>query len=301
MSQPDPRPVVVAVGDQPADAALSYAVAEAERLGCGVHLVHVVHSLPQGSELVRVQSVDVEDRGRHTLRRALDLARELAGDGPRVTASLLIGTVVHELVTAVEQIGDVRMVVVQHRDLSRVRRLVSRSTTGGLAARLRLPLVSVPASWTAGIAPAVGGVDRVVTAGVDEPERSVEVLRAAVAAARTHGARLDLVHAWGVPGLYDDPQLAEEVGKELAEAGAGEIRAQLDGLGVDFDDLHIEVHTPPQPAAEQLVEASRTAHLLVLGKHDPWFPLGSHVGPVTGAVLRDAQCPVLLVDPHPSD
>ncbi len=262
--------------------------------------MHVVHSLPQGSELVRVQSVDVEDRGRHTLRRALDLARELAGDGPRITASLLVGTVVHELVAAVEQIGDARMVVVQHRDLSRVRRLVSRSTTGGLAARLRVPLVSVPASWTGGPATTQAGDGQVVTAGVDVPERSVAVLRTAVAAARTHGARLDLVHAWGLPGLYDDPQLAAAVGKELAEAGAGEIRAQLDGLGVELDGLQIEVHTPPQPAAEQLVEASRTAHLLVLGKHDPWFPLGSHVGPVTSAVLHDAHCPVLLVDPRPS-
>ena len=60
MNQPDPRPVVVALGDQPADAALAFAVDEARRHGCGVHVLHVVHALPQGPEMVLVQAVDVE-------------------------------------------------------------------------------------------------------------------------------------------------------------------------------------------------------------------------------------------------
>ena len=43
----------------------------------------------------------------------------------------------------------------------------------------------------------------------------------------------------------------------------------------------------------------RTSHLLVLGRHDPAIPIGSHLGPVARAVLRDAACPVLLADPRP--
>lgn len=299
MSQPDPGPVVLAVGDQPADAAMSFAVSEAQRLGCGLHVVHVVHSLPQGPELVLVQSVDVEAVGRQSLRDTLERCRELAGEGTRVTGRLMIGTVVHELVAAVEDLDEPRVVVLQHRDLSRVRRLVSRSTTRGLAARLRVPLVSVPAGWT-GPPQTPGGA--VVTAGVDSPERSDAVLVAAVGAARAHGARLELLHSWGLPGFYDDPALARTHGEGVGRQEAQEIRERLDTLAgegaLDLDGVEVSVEAYEEPTAERLVDASRTSCLLVLGKHDPLVPMGSHLGPVTGAVLHEAACPVLLVEPH---
>lgn len=297
MNQPDPRPVVVALGDQPADAALSFAVAEAQRLGCGVHLLHVVHSLPQGPELVLVQSVDVEAVGRQSLHDALEHCRRLAREDTRITGRLLLGTVVHELVEAVGDVEDARMVVVQHRDLSRVRRLVSRSTTNGLAARLRVPLVSVPAGWTG--PPETGDGRTVVTAGVDSPERSDAVLRAAVDAARSYGARLELVHSWCLPGYHDDPALARVHGEQLGKQEAVDIRDRLDTLGLDLEGVEVEVDATDEPPAERLVRASRTSCLMVLGRHDPVVPLGSHLGPVAGAVLREAACPVLLVDPHP--
>ena len=298
MNQPDPRPVVVALGDQPADAALAFAVDEARRHGCGVHVLHVVHALPQGPEMVLVQAVDVEAVGRQSLREALEHCRDVAGEGTPVTGRLLLGTVVHELVDAVADLEAARVVVLQHRDLSRVRRLVSRSTTSGLAARLHVPLVSVPAGWAGSPGSPGGSGAALVTAGVDVPERSDAVLRAAVGAARARGARLELVHAWSLPGFHDDPSVARVHGESLAVQEAEEIRKRLAELDLDLEGVEVEVRTPEAPAAERLVEASRASCLLVLGKHDPRIPLGSHVGPVAGAVLREAACPVLLVDPH---
>lgn len=295
MNQPDPRPVVVALGDQPADAALAFAVDEARRHGCGVHVLHVVHALPQGPEMVLVQAVDVEAVGRQSLREALEYCRDLAGEGTPVTGRLLLGTVVHELVEAVTDLEAARVVVLQHRDLSRVRRLVSRSTTSGLAARLHVPIVSVPEGW---VGSPGGSGTALVTAGVDVPERSDAVLRAAVGAARVRGARLELVHSWSLPGFHDDPSLARVHGESLAVQEAEEIRKRLAEIDLDLEGVAVEVRTPEAPAAERLVEASRASSLLVLGKHDPRIPLGSHVGPVAGAVLREAACPVLLVDPH---
>ena len=52
-------------------------------------------------------------------------------------------------------------------------------------------------------------------------------------------------------------------------------------------------------AAEVLVESSADAQLLVIGRHDPLVPIGSHIGPVARAVLREATCPVLLATPRP--
>ena len=41
------------------------------------------------------------------------------------------------------------------------------------------------------------------------------------------------------------------------------------------------------------------AELVVVGRHDPRTPLGSHLGPVARAVLAGAGCPVLLANPRP--
>ena len=50
MTEQNPHPIVVAVGHDPIDSALAFAAGEASRIGCGLHLVHVVHRVAQGPE-----------------------------------------------------------------------------------------------------------------------------------------------------------------------------------------------------------------------------------------------------------
>ncbi len=54
------------------DAALRYAVEEAARAGCGIHLVHVVPVVPLGSEAALVSAEVLDKLGSETL----DLATE---------------------------------------------------------------------------------------------------------------------------------------------------------------------------------------------------------------------------------
>lgn len=141
-----------------------------------------------------------------------------------------------------------------------------------------------------------------VSVGLDELDRpgaTEPLLRAAAAEAVRRGARLRVVHAvWGLGGL--DELLVEKVtaDRHLALAvGAVErqvalLRATHPGLVVETDVRHVR-------PSEALVEASRDSVLLVIGRHDPVLPIGSHVGPVAGAVLREAHCPVLVVGPAP--
>ena len=117
MTEQNPNPVVVAVGTKGMDAALAYAAAEATRLGCGLHLLHVVHVLAQSPEMVLADVTDYERVGRQSLNAALQLARDLIGDDDAHQRAGL-RRVVHEIVRAS---GDARMVVLQHRDLSRLR------------------------------------------------------------------------------------------------------------------------------------------------------------------------------------
>lgn len=288
MAEQNPRPVVVAVGYDPPVSALAYGIAEAERLGCGLHLVHVVDNAPYGPEMVLVDVTDVERIGRETLAAALESARSLGGDGVPVTGQLAHGAPVPAIIAAVP---DARLIVLQRRVLSRIVRVVTRSMTNGVAARAHVPVVSVRAGWS----PVDGDEGRVVTVGVEEPERSIPILEAAVAAARSRGAALHVLHTWSYPTAYDDVLLQED--HEWADQARLQVRAALDLVGTD--GIKVVIEARHARAADALVEASRASDLVVVGRHDPLIPLGSHLGPVSRAVLHEAECPVLLTDPRP--
>jgi nucleotide-binding universal stress UspA family protein len=145
MTELNPTPIVVGVGHDPIEAALTAAADEAVRVGCGVHNVYVVHLLTQGSEAGLVTETDPERTGRLALNAALEQARDVAPAAVPVTCELLAGGVVPTLVDAA---AGARMVVIQHRDLSRMRRLVSRSVASGPAAHTRVPVVAVPSGWS---------------------------------------------------------------------------------------------------------------------------------------------------------
>ncbi len=285
-------PIVVGVGPEELDSALEFAVEEALRVGCGLHLVHAVHAMAVGPETMLLTSVDVDAWGREVLTLAAKRADELVDGAVPVTHELRRGTPVHELV----QVGrTARMVVLEHRHLSRLARIVNRTVAGGVAARLPVPVVAVPSGWTRPTA------DPVVVAAVDVPERSAEVLAAAVAEARARGAALRVVHAWALP-VHEGMVVDAHEHQRWTERSRAEVRAALDDLGDTAVALEAEVVVHPGRAIEAILEAAQGAQLLVIGRHDPLLPIGSHIGPVARAVLREATCPVLLASPrtHPA-
>ena len=295
MDETSPPPVVVALGgDGVGRAALAFAVDEAVRAGCGVHLLHVAPAFVHGPDSILVTSPEVQERGRRVLNEALEVARQVVPSGTTLTSDLGVGPVVESLREATR---GARMVVVEHPDLSRVHRLVSRSVTNGLGAHLRVPVVGVPAAWRP-----LRGPDHTprVTVGVDVPVRSERVLRTAVAEAAGRGASLHALHAWRLTGMYDGGVSTQEQVQDLAQRAADEIGHALGVAGVDALDVEAMLAFARDKGgpAEALVEASGASDLLVVGRHDPLVPLGSHLGPVARGVLHEARCPVLLVDPH---
>jgi nucleotide-binding universal stress UspA family protein len=290
MTEQNPTPVVVAVGHDPIDAALAFAAGEAARAGCGLHLVHAVHLLAQGPEMALVAETDLERAGREGLTAALERARDLV-DGAPVTTEMRVGSIVPAIV---DMGKDARMIVLERRDLSTMMRVVTRSVSSGVAARARVPVVSVPTHWSPGTA---RGDFSTVTVGVDIPERSVQVLRAAAAEAKSRGAVLRVLHTWSFPSAYDDIILTRTESQEWAERAAAEIQAVIDALGDDVAGVPVQIEARHAYPADSLIEASRETELLVIGRHDPLLPIGSHLGPIARAVLREAECPVLLVDP----
>jgi nucleotide-binding universal stress UspA family protein len=293
MTDSNPNPVVVAVGDDAIDAALGFAADEAGRAGCGLHLLHVVHLFVSGTDPVYIEETAQERMGRESLNAALKRARDLAGPDTEISSDLVLGRVVP---TIVEESKDARMIVLEHRALSSARRLVTRSVAGGVAAHARVPVVAVPAGYAASTAEAGPAP---VTVGVDVPEESEQLLRAAGLAARDRGVPLHVLHTWSFPSAYDDLVMSRTEEEEWLARSTGEITAVLDGLADEIGDVEVRIDARHARAAEALVEASRTSQLVVVGRHDPVMPVGSHVGPVARSLLHSAACPVLLVDRRP--
>jgi nucleotide-binding universal stress UspA family protein len=281
--------IVVGVGPDEVESALAFAADEAVRAGCGLHLVHAVSLVPPGPDQVLLPAIDLEAWGAERLAEVVKLADDLVQGAVPVTHEVRHGTPVGALV----DVGrTARMVVLEHRHLSRLSRIVNRTVAGGVAAHLRVPVVAVPSGWHEDQRRGV------VVAGIDVPERSQEVLRAALAEAHARGARLRAVHSWSLPGPYEEAMAGDEV-RRWSDRSRAEVRAAIDALGDLSAAMETDVQVVHGRAAEALVAASADAELLVIGRHDPLVPIGSHVGPVARAVLREATCPVLLASPRP--
>lgn len=92
---------------------------------------------------------------------------------------------------------------------------------------------------------------------------------------------------WPVSPRQDVPAQARQH-EDLARFATAERAEQ-------FPDVAVRVHTVSGPAAAALVEASRSADVLVVGARRQGDPLGMRMGPVTHAVLHHAHCPVVLI------
>lgn len=285
----DAKRVVLAVGPDPIDSALVFAVTEARRAGHGLHLVHVVPDLlAAGPDSVLMDRVDLTTIGRQTLDAVAERAGDLVGDDVPLTHELRQGRVVPSLVDAV---SDAALVVLEHRPRGRWERIVTRSVAGGVAARTVVPIVSVPAGWRPEHDPPV------VTVGVDRPDRAHGVLVAAFDAARARGAELRAVYAWDFPAAYDDLVTMAEHDRWVASSTAA-VAGALAEVGAAGTGVSARIDVRRGRAADVLVEAGGGSDLLVLGRHDPLLPFGSHLGSIARAVLHEATCPVLLVSPH---
>ncbi|MBB6627039.1 universal stress protein [Nocardioides sp. KIGAM211] len=286
----DHRPVVVAVSEQCVpEAALAYAVQEAVRQGAPLELVHAYDVVPHAPQTGLDDVARAERIAAGALQVALERAAELVASRVAVRGRLVRLPVVRGIVEAAEP---ARLLVLERRDETRLARIATRSTTSGVAARTSVPVVVVPRRGPH------GPLGRVVV-GVDVPERSHAILVQALAVGAARGVGVRVVHTWWFPGGYDDLVMSRETSEAFSAAARVQVEAALAEAVAEHPGVPVEVEVRHARPADALVEASTGAALVVVGRHDPLVPTGSHLGPVARAVLREAACPVLLVAPHP--
>ncbi len=186
------------------------------------------------------------------------------------------------------------LVVLQHHRMHRRHQLPTLSVTNGVAARAHAPVIAVPDTWRE-----ADEHPHAIAVGVEDAISSYQVVTAAFEEAQRTGAEVRLVRAWFFSAAFDDEVFQGEAGRQQEEAVRAEILRDFEGVAERFPDVEyqaVAVHGRP---ADVLVAVSESVRLIVVGRHDPVIPMGSHLGPVTRTVLNHSACPVLVVDPRP--
>jgi nucleotide-binding universal stress UspA family protein len=261
--------------------ALRFAADEARLRGVGLTLVHVVHHRRR-----RGSSGSPDSSWSQAGQRILEEAR--AKLGSLGAGSLAVETILREgnpgeVLT--ELSADAALVVLQHRDLSRLQRIRTGSTVASVAAHAPCSVVSVPPSHD----PSVPGV---VTVGVHEDAGPEAVVETAFAEAEAHGWAIRLVYAWNVASAYGD-MVAEE--EHWTTEVRDSIGAAADKLRDRHPDVPVTVEVHHEWPADLLTRLSGESELLVVGRHSHHVPLQPRLGSLARSAIVHAECPVLIV------
>lgn len=288
-------PILIGVGPEGhlSEGTVSFAVTTATQLGIGIELLHVVPRLvggPTGTADVGIAFDQLVSQGQALLDEAVRRVRDRMSGAQPVHGRLLRGSVID---TLVEQSSTAQMVVLEHRDLPRWERWGSGSVTAGVAARAHAPVVSVPASWLP------SSTARPITVAVEDAPRAAAEIWTALGLASVNDARVVVLRA-----TYLSPAI-----EEMLRHGVSHEQMK----DAARTELAHDVNLPPEICervpctftvrwgrpGDVLLAATERSSLLVVARRDPALPFGSHLGPVLRQVLREAKCPVLVVEPSP--
>ncbi|NEC26246.1 universal stress protein [Streptomyces sp. SID8111] len=285
-------PVVVGVdGSESSLAAVEAAAAEAERRGVGLRVVHAflwpaLH-VPLGAPPMGPADGGLQAAADRLVAEAVEHARSAAPD-VEVSHAVITG----EPLTVLEaQSRQAELVVVGSRGMGGFVGLLVGSTAVHLAAHGKCPVLVVREPGTP---------DGPVVVGVDGSAAGRRAIDFAFAEAAARGAELVALHAWTtwnaplpappdatVPYASEPGALAASEERLLAEA--------LSGYGERFPGVKVRHELVRGGSREALIEASRTARLLVVGARGRGGFTGLLLGSVSQAMLHHAHCPVAVV------
>jgi nucleotide-binding universal stress UspA family protein len=141
-----------------------------------------------------------------------------------------------------------------------------------------------------------------IVVGVDGSEGSKAALRWALAEARIRRVPLQVVYVfWALPSLAatESADLLEDWLEEPARATEA-VHAFVRSTVGEPVDVEIRPVAVQGTAAESLIEAARSADLLVVGAHPGGRLSGLLLGSVSRQCLHEAGCPVVIVPGAPS-
>ncbi len=136
-----------------------------------------------------------------------------------------------------------------------------------------------------------------IIVGVDGSEYSSAALRWAGRMTERLDMPLDAITCVGMPDLFFSSRMEQGISKftsELEESAKQLVEQALDRAFADRPG-NLSSTVKFGAPAKVLVEESRHAQLLVVGRHGAGGFLGQAIGSVSRACAEHSQCPVLLV------
>lgn len=272
------RSVVVGVDNSPeALQAARFACREAAARGATLVIAHAFDipslNLPPSAEFVE----PLRRQGQHVVSNIL---AELSLPTARKVETVLEMSSPVMLLRQLSQDAD--LLVVGHHHVALIERLFGGSISGPVAARAACPVVVVPQGWTE---PASR---QAVVVALDGRTAAHEALEVAFAEAEYGSCPLLAVHAAPAARF-----------QWLADEDQANILEILAGHKQDHPEVAVSTLTVPgEPGSAILAEAS-DARLLVVGRPHGEPHFGSWTTSVANAVLRHAQCPIIVTADSP--
>ncbi|MGJ5749010.1 nucleotide-binding universal stress UspA family protein [Streptomyces puniciscabiei] len=298
------RTVTVGLDASPESrAAAEWAAREAALRDLPLKIVHVWEPVPEPMALAPPLGGESRQQWTEEVPRQAAEGLRLRHPGVEVITDRFTGNPAQALTEAAD---GAELMVLGSRGLGGIAGFMLGSVGLAVLAHAERPVVLVRA-WEqaadehkpdpAGI-PSAATPFRPVVLGLDLGTPDETLLGFAFDAAARRGASLRVVHGWSrPPASFHRPSGAAGLYDELAHAQARALSELLRAWRLKFPDVEVIEASRCGSAAQVLVDASREACLVVVGRRVRTSPLGAHIGHVTHAVLHHVVAPVAVV-PH---
>lgn len=290
-------------GSRESLAAAEWAAREARLLDLPLKLVHVWEPVPDPIAQAPLLGAETHQHWTERIPREAAEGLRLRHPGLDVRTEQLSGRPSEMLVGAAK---DAELLVLGSRGLSGIGGFMVGSVGLAVIAHADRPVVVVRAGEQApdehetdpaGI-PSTATPFRPVVLGLDIDSPDEELIGFAFEAAVRRGTSVRVVHGWTPPPYY-----AYGLAVDLELQGSPALRENTALTEVmrpwrqKFPQVEVTEESSYGTPGNHLVDASREASLVVVGRRIRRSPFGAHIGPVTHAVLHHSTAPVAVV-PH---
>ncbi|MBD0741356.1 universal stress protein [Streptomyces sp. CBMA152] len=290
-------------GSPESRAAAEWAAREAKLRGLPLKIVHVREPAPDPLAQAPLLGAETEQHWTEQIPGEAADGLRLRHPGVEVSSEQLSGRPGEVLAEAA---NSAELLVLGSRGLGGIGGFVVGSVGLSAVARAGRPVVLVRAGEQAadehemdpaGV-PSAAAPFRPVVLGLDTDHADDTLIEFAFDAAGRRATSLHVVHGWFPPpyyayGMPASPPLYEALALSHSAALADVLRPWRQ----KFPDVEVVEESRYGSAAEVLLDASRPASLVVVGRRVRRDPFGAHIGHVTHAVLHHSTAPVAVV-PH---
>ncbi|WP_340375288.1 universal stress protein [Streptomyces sp. SS7] len=296
------RTITVGLDGSPESrAAAEWAAREAQLRGLPVRILQVWEPVPDPTSQAPLLGAETRRRWSAKIPRHAAEGLRLRHPGVDVTADQLTGRPSEVLSDAAK---DAELLVLGSRGLSGIGGFLVGSVGSAVVAHTECPVILVRAGeqatdeheTDAAGSPSAATRYRPVVLGLDVDHLDASMIDFACDEAVRRDTGLRVVHGWSLPPYYlDGPTTDLERYDEVAHWHASALGEALHAWRQKYPSLDVVEEFRTGSPTGLLIDASRTASLVVVGRRIRRRPFGGHIGPVTHAVLHHATAPVAVV------